>query len=392
MRLIGSFTEEKQAGDFSAFLTREKLKNRVEAVPNQDWGSESYGVTRFNVWVYDEDAIDQAREYYAEFLKTPNDPKFQVERAALQELLGPVQGTWKKSEPELATPQQHKLWLKKSHNGVTVYLIVLCAMLFLVSELGANWVKTIPSYIPWVAVTSSPMKKTLLYDYPHALEIADDLLVLYGSETLMAPDNLPEEGKSLVDKYLKTPYWKGFYYELVVHFTGTSQSWTFHGPLFEKIREGQWWRVLSPCFLHGDLLHLLFNMIWLAVLGVQIESRIGKARYILFMVVAALVSNTAQYLMSGFNFLGFSGVVCAMFTYVWMRQKMAPWEGYLLHPSTVAFILVFVLGMIALQGVSFFMEIYYDTTLPIGIANTAHLSGGLIGVVGGRFNLLGKHR
>ena len=42
-------------------------------------------------------------------------------------------------------------------------------------------------------------------------------------------------------------------------------------PLFEKIRQGELWRLFTPCILHRDFLHILFNMIWVWILVKQIE-------------------------------------------------------------------------------------------------------------------------
>ena len=71
------------------------------------------------------------------------------------------------------------------------------------------------------------------------------------------------------------------------------------------MRQGEVWRVLSPVFVHQDIFHLVFNMIWLAMLGRQMEKRLGGFRYVVFIALVGIVSNTAQYFMSGSNFMGF---------------------------------------------------------------------------------------
>jgi hypothetical protein len=46
-------------------------------------------------------------------------------------------------------------------------------------------------------------------------------------------------------------------------------------PIFQKIKEGQVYRIITPVFLHGSLLHILFNMIWLFLLMKLIEMKLG---------------------------------------------------------------------------------------------------------------------
>ena len=171
----------------------------------------------------------------------------------------------------------------------------------------------------------SKAKKDLLYDYPKAYEIVDKLVKLYGIDKLEDPKALPQEGKDLMRKFTETPYWQGIYQVFLEHYHNISAP---VAPLFEKIRQGEIWRLFTPALLHSDILHILFNMLWLAVLGKQIEQRIGMGKYLLFILIAGVFSNTCQYLVGGVNFMGFSGIVCAMLTFICMRQKIAPWEGY----------------------------------------------------------------
>jgi membrane associated rhomboid family serine protease len=48
--------------------------------------------------------------------------------------------------------------------------------------------------------------------------------------------------------------------------------------------------VLSSMFLHGGLLHLGGNMLFLWVFGNNVEDRLGRVRYALFYVVAGVVA------------------------------------------------------------------------------------------------------
>ena len=68
-----------------------------------------------------------------------------------------------------------------------------------------------------------------------------------------------------------------------------------------------------------------------------------------------------------------------------MRQRKAPWEGYLLQRSTILFIAFYIIAMLVIQLVVFFSELSGKTLLPyIGIANTAHIVGAVSGILLGR--------
>jgi len=64
---------------------------------------------------------------------------------------------------------------------------------------------------------------------------------------------------------------------------------------------GSWWTVLSASWLHGNLLHILFNMMWVRDLGPATADVIGPARTAVVYVVAgvcgfALSSSAGRYI------------------------------------------------------------------------------------------------
>jgi len=269
---------------------------------------------------------------------------------------------------------------------ITQILLAVCSLLFF---LGQLWTPSLPLAIseryPSFILFASPLEKALLYDYPAMYELIDRFLHLYGREEWEALE-LPPEGNTLLEKINQTPFWPGYYHLLL---KGGWQA-VHHGlsqyPSFEKIREGEIWRLFSPCLLHGDLLHLFFNMLWLIVLGKQIEQRLTPCRYGILIMSMGIFSNTMQYFMSGPNFIGFSGVLSGMLAFVWIRQKTAPWEGYQMDRLTLIFMLIFILSMATIQFFSFFLEQSFEWNLSPNIANVAHLTGGLAGVIFGKIS------
>ena len=123
-----------------------------------------------------------------------------------------------------------------------------------------------------------------------------------------------------------------------------------------------------------------------------IEQRLGVFRYLVFSLIVGIVANIGQYLVSGPEFLGYSGIVMGMVGFIWTRQKMAPWEGYPLHPTVVRFIVIYVLVLLALELVSVGLDYFHVTELYANIANTAHIIGGVTGVLLARFPFFNRSR
>lgn len=58
--------------------------------------------------------------------------------------------------------------------------------------------------------------------------------------------------------------------------------------------EGQWWRLLTSCFLHIGIFHLLMNMYALLYVGLLLEPYIGKARFIAAYLLAGISASVAS--------------------------------------------------------------------------------------------------
>jgi GlpG protein len=144
----------------------------------------------------------------------------------------------------------------------------------------------------------------------------------------------------------------------------------------EDILHGQIWRLITPIFIHFNGMHLLFNLWALSAIGTVIEYRRGTRVLALLVLLSAIASNVGEYIYTlelrqnhVAIFGGMSGVVYALFGYVWMKGRHEPEQGMILNPSSVQTMLFWLfLCMTGLVG---------------NIANAAHVIGLVVGVLFG---------
>lgn len=55
-----------------------------------------------------------------------------------------------------------------------------------------------------------------------------------------------------------------------------------------NIRAGEWWRLVTPIFLHFGLLHILFNAMALFAFGAQLEQLLGSKRFVAIFLLAGI--------------------------------------------------------------------------------------------------------
>lgn len=137
--------------------------------------------------------------------------------------------------------------------------------------------------------------------------------------------------------------------------------------LFAEIRQGQWWRLWSPIFLHFGFLHIIFNMLVFKDFGPLIEYQHGIARALIWVAAIAFISNISQYLVQGPQFGGMSGVLFGLLGIIWTYKVFNPESEFSLPKSSVTMLLVW-----------FFLCLF--GIIP-NIANMAHASGLTLGML-----------
>ena len=83
---------------------------------------------------------------------------------------------------------------------------------------------------------------------------------------------------------LEIPYYTGMYGPYLVHFN-------------------EWWRLVTPIFIHFGVMHFVMNSLILYFMGQQIEAIYGHWRFFLIYMFSGIMGNTASFAFNEANVL-----------------------------------------------------------------------------------------
>jgi membrane associated rhomboid family serine protease len=145
--------------------------------------------------------------------------------------------------------------------------------------------------------------------------------------------------------------------------------------------------VFTSMFMHGSLLHLLGNMLFLWIFGNNIEDSMGRPRFVLFYLLGGVAAIAGQTLIdpgAQAPTVGASGAIAAVlgaYALLYPRARVV----------TVVFIVIFFtilnLPALAVLGLWFLLQVLYgasEVAQPVGgggVAYFAHIGGFLFGVL-----------
>jgi rhomboid protease GluP len=134
--------------------------------------------------------------------------------------------------------------------------------------------------------------------------------------------------------------------------------------------DGQWWRLLTSCFLHIGILHLAMNLYALVYIGLMLEPRLGKTRFL------------SAYLLSGIG-----GSAASLF---WHDLTISAGASGAIFGMYGVFLAMLTTNLIEkaarqtmLTSVVIFVGYNLVTGIRGGIDNAAHIGGLVTGIVAG---------
>ncbi len=76
--------------------------------------------------------------------------------------------------------------------------------------------------------------------------------------------------------------------------------------------QGRWWTLITAVYLHGGILHILFNILWLRQLGYLLEELFGASRTFIIFTLAGIAGFVVSVTMGSMFTLGGSGAIFGM--------------------------------------------------------------------------------
>jgi len=145
-------------------------------------------------------------------------------------------------------------------------------------------------------------------------------------------------------------------------------------PVNVGMTRGEYWRLLTPMFLHFGILHVVFNGILIWLIGHRIEIAKGGLYLFLILFITGLIANLSQfYLTPNTIFGGLSGAAYGLVGYIMVYQRLI--EHPILHmPSSMLIMLMLSLFL----GVFGLFDLFMGDS---GIANGAHIGGLVAGIL-----------
>ena len=144
-----------------------------------------------------------------------------------------------------------------------------------------------------------------------------------------------------------------------------------------------WYTIFTHMFAHADIMHVLFNMLFLFLVGVPLEERVGRRRFALCFFIPGLLALSLEVMVrgvdSGILILGASGAISGVMgalLFLYPKDEIPMFLGPIFLPRVPVWLSV---------GAWFAVQVVTVLTLPSGISSggvayAAHIGGFVSGM------------
>lgn len=112
----------------------------------------------------------------------------------------------------------------------------------------------------------------------------------------------------------------------------------------QSVQNGQWWRLITPIFLHIGFQHILFNMLTVMIFGFYIEPFLGSFRFLIVYLFGGIYGNLVSFAFQNQSAIsaGASSSIFALFgVFVLMRRSIVNNSKYQYLSSQIIGLTVF---------------------------------------------------
>ncbi len=134
------------------------------------------------------------------------------------------------------------------------------------------------------------------------------------------------------------------------------------------------WRIITYIFVHGNFIHLFFNLIALNFFGSILELDVRKYDFIIYYLTCGIGSALIHFIFSNYPLIGSSGAIFGLFGI-----------ASILNPNLTILINFFPIKLKYSVIIALFFEIFASLFLFDNISHFSHIGGILIGLVIGYF-------
>jgi membrane associated rhomboid family serine protease len=171
---------------------------------------------------------------------------------------------------------------------------------------------------------------------------------------------------------------------------GTSAYRTAQGQSgFAPLESAPWWATLfTSMFMHGGILHIAFNMLFLWIFGNNVEDSMGRGRFVLFYLLGGVVAAYTQALLTADSTvpaIGASGAVAGVlggYLLLYPRARVLTVVLIIFFVTIIEIPAVILLGIwFVLQFLPALGQVTTSAAGGEGIAYWAHVGGFAFGLL-----------